>query len=90
MGMGVGVIRRIGSCSATAMRQHIDVHRKKTSTASITKGTASGSQTYMHGVVLVEFRVLLHLAHHNDNGGDAGEDAILGGALIVLPCTNEM
>lgn len=44
----------------------------------------------MHGVILVEFGILLHLAHHDDNGRDAGEDAIIGGALIILPSTDEM
>ncbi len=44
----------------------------------------------MHRIVLVEFGVLLHLAHHDDDGGDAGEDAIVGRALVVLPGTDEM
>jgi hypothetical protein len=44
----------------------------------------------MHSVILVEFGILLHLAHHDDNGGDASEDAIVGGAPIILPGTNEM
>lgn len=44
----------------------------------------------MHGVVLVEFGVLLDLAHHDNDGGDALEDAIVRGALVILPGTDEM
>lgn len=44
----------------------------------------------MHGIVLVEFRILLDLAHHDGDGGDAGENAILGGALIIFPSVDEM
>jgi hypothetical protein len=44
----------------------------------------------MHSVILVEFRVLLDLAHHNDNRRSTSEDAIVGGALVSLPGTDEM
>lgn len=43
----------------------------------------------MHSVVLVEFGVLLDLAHHDDDGGDASED-LVAGALVVLPSIDEM
>ena len=50
---------------------------------------AGSGGTYMHRIVLVEFRVLLDLAHHDDNGGHAAED-LVAGAFVILPGANEM
>lgn len=44
----------------------------------------------MHGVVFVKFWILLDLSHHDDDGRDTGEDAIVGRALVVLPGADEM
>lgn len=44
----------------------------------------------MHRVVLVELGILLNLAHHDDDGGDGGEDAGIRGALVILPGIDEM
>lgn len=43
----------------------------------------------MHGIVLVEFGVLLDLAHHDDDGGDAIED-LIAGAFVAFPGGDEM
>lgn len=41
--------------------------------------------TYVHRIVLMEFRNLLDLAHHHDQGRSAVKQTILG-SEVVLPC----
>jgi hypothetical protein len=38
----------------------------------------------MHGIVLVELGIVLDFAHHDDDGGGAGEDGVAG-APVTLP-----
>ncbi len=43
----------------------------------------------MHRVILVELRLLLDLAHQDDDGRGAGEERVAG-ALVGLPCRDKV
>jgi hypothetical protein len=47
------------------------------------------SETYVHGIVLVELGVLLDLAQHDQDGGHAGK-GLVASAFIILPGADEM
>lgn len=46
--------------------------------------------TYVHRIVLLELRVLLDLAHHDDNRRYTSKNAAIAGAFIGLPGIDEM